>query len=77
MLEGVNVRKSSKRKLKVFGWWLYVVTGLALLGFIAPALISLPDTLAVIFGLVLLAAYGIWSWELWISDLIIKLKESM
>lgn len=64
-------------KLRKLMWWLYVITGILLLGFIAPALISAADTLAVVFGVVLLAAYGVWTWEQWVSDLINKAKESI
>ena len=56
-------------------WWLYAIACFAILLFIAPALISAADTLAVLFGVLLLIALGVWSWELWVSHTVNKLKE--
>jgi hypothetical protein len=64
------------KKMKL-AWWLYVITAVVVLGFAAPALISAADTLAVIFGVALLVALGVWSWELWVSELITFVKEQL
>lgn len=51
-------------------WWGYVCSGLMLLGFVGPTLLSAADTFAVLSGLVLLVLYGVWSWNLWIVKLV-------
>lgn len=58
-------------------WWVYIVYGIALLFFIAPALISAPDTLLVLGGVLLLVLYGVWSWKLWIKKLVKLIEEDL
>lgn len=60
-------------KHKTISLWAYVITGIILLLFVAPALISAADTVAVLFGVVLLVLYGTWSWRLIVE--IFKNKE--
>lgn len=64
------------KKMKLM-WWLYIVSMVVVGGFVVPMLISQPSTLAVVFGIVILIALGLWSWELWISGLITKAKEQL
>lgn len=48
-------------------WWVYIVSGVCLLPFIAPALISAHDTVMVLLGILLLVIYAVWSWKFWIK----------
>jgi hypothetical protein len=61
------------------GWWVYVVIGIVLVFFAAPALVSAPDTISVLLGIMGLVAYGVWSYHFWVKRtaifLINKLKE--
>ena len=56
-------------------WWGYVITGVVLLFFLAPAMISAADTLLVLFGIALLVGYGVWSWMLWFFPLVDLIRE--
>ena len=50
-------------------WWAYVWSGIILLLFVAPALISAADDIFVLLGFGLLIAYGWWSWKFWIRKI--------
>jgi hypothetical protein len=67
--------------MQVADWWLYVFCGIMLRWFIGPVLISAPDTVLVVLGVVLWVGFGIWSYYLWIKPVSIwafnKLKEEM
>lgn len=52
-------------KKQIVIWWIYVIVGVALIYFLAPALISAPDTFLVLLGLLLLALFAVWSWFQW------------
>ena len=55
-------------------WWVYVVSGVILVFFLAPALISAADTFAVLFGVLLLVLFVLWTWHLWAKSLASKIK---
>lgn len=56
-------------------WWLYIILGVMLLGFLAPTLVSAADTFAVLMAVLILVLYGVWSWYLWIDKFIIQIKK--
>lgn len=52
-------------KKSQFIWWSYVIAGIVGILFLCPMLISEPDTLLVLAGVLLLVLYGVWTWHLW------------
>jgi hypothetical protein len=63
--------------MKALKWWAYIISGIVLLLFLAPALISAADTVAVLAGVGMLVLYGVWSWKFLIRGLIKQLKETL
>jgi hypothetical protein len=61
---------------RILHWWAHVVSGLILIFFLAPALISAADTVAVILGVILLVAFGVWCWRLWFLKLLKLIGQS-
>lgn len=61
-------RKLMSRKSTI-KWWTYVWSGLILLLFLVPALLSASDDWLVLLGVSLLVGYGWWSWKFWIRKL--------
>ena len=61
-------------KLQQTMWWVYAIASVTLLFFLAPALISAPDTIFVLFGVLLLVLWAVWSWKLWIKSTVQKIK---
>lgn len=59
-----------------FVWWIYVLSGVTLILFLAPALISAADTMLVLLGVALLVLYGVWTWKLWFTRFLGFMKES-
>lgn len=60
---------------KIVEWWTYIISGIVLLGFLAPAMISAADTIIVVLGLILLVLYGLWSYTFWVKPLFNLIKE--
>lgn len=60
---------------KTIIWWVYAISGVVLIFFLAPAMISAADTFLVIGGIVLVTAYAVWSWRLWIKSAIQTIKD--
>lgn len=63
----------SRKEISV--WWAYVVLGFVLFGFVAPAMISAADTMIVIGGVLFCVLFGVWTWHLWVKDLMAKLEK--
>lgn len=59
-----------------FVWWVYVISGITLIFFLSPALISAADTMLVLLGVALLVLYGVWTWKLWFTRFLNFVKES-
>jgi len=55
-------------------WWVYAVVGVLML-FTAPRLISAADTYAVLCGVLMLVLFAVWSWHLWISEVLGYIKK--
>lgn len=55
---------------KQFIWWLYAITTVILLFFVAPILVSAPSTLMVLMAVVLLVLYGVFTWHMWVKQLL-------
>lgn len=60
---------------KIVHWWAYAIWGIVLFGFLAPAMISVSDTIIVLAGVVFMVLYALWSYALWVKPLIILIKE--
>lgn len=60
-------------KRQIFTNWVYAISGIVLFSFLAPALISATDTALVMFGVLLIILYGVWSYYFWIKPLFMKL----
>lgn len=64
------------KEVKEFKWWAYLLAGV-LLCFTVPWLVSAPDTVMVIVGIILMVVYAVVSWKFWIRPLIVKIWESV
>lgn len=69
-----SLKKATLWRKEIF-WWAYVLIGISLVCFVAPMLISIADTFAVLLGIALLVGYGRWTWSLWLRALIDKAKQ--
>lgn len=58
-------------------WWSYVVSGVVLLFFLAPSLISAADTVLVLAGVALVISYGVWTWMLWGKSLAANIAKDL
>lgn len=61
-------------KTRQVQWWIYIVTGLAVIFFLVPTLVSARSDIAVFSGLLLLTGYGFVSWHFWIAEALASIK---
>lgn len=58
-------------------WLVYIVSGIVLILFVVPTLVSMPDTSEVILGLIICLAFGVISWQFWIRRTILTLRRKL